>query len=59
MTQSAYIKKEKWSPSNNIICHCKKIEMEQIKPKVSERKETMKIKAESMMQKTKTTEKDQ
>uniref|UniRef100_A0A671DNN4 Uncharacterized protein n=1 Tax=Rhinolophus ferrumequinum TaxID=59479 RepID=A0A671DNN4_RHIFE len=44
----AYLKKEEQSQINNLSLHLKEIEKEQMKPKVSRRKEIIKIRADLM-----------
>ena len=46
----AYLRKQEKSQINNLTLHLKQLEKEQIKPKVSRRKEIIKIRAEIMKQ---------
>ena len=46
MTIQAYLRKQEKSQINNLTLHLKLLEKEQTKPKVSRRKEVIKIRAE-------------
>ena len=55
---NAYVKKQERTPINNLTLHLLELEKEQMKPKLSTRKETTKIRAEvNKIEIRKTTEK--
>ena len=55
----SYLREQEKSQINNLTLHLKQLEKEQIKPKVSRRKEITKIKAEINEMEKKKTIKDQ
>ena len=56
ITLQAYLKKEEKSQSNNLTLHLKQLEKEEMKnPRVSRRKEILKIRAEINAKETKET----